>query len=234
MKARHSHGRVLLISDDLEANGIWSYVLSVKDFDVVTAGITEALAKAFVQDPFDLVVVNPYLELDVALTLSRKLRAGMVNPILLLISTQDEAFLLDAYEAGIDECIIRPMSHRLFLAKVAAWLRRSWTVPTEALIPLQAEQMRLDSVHRQLLIGDDRSVKLTNLEFRVLHLLMSHRGQVLGTNAIVDRIWGSAGYGDGVLLKNVVYRLRRKIEEDPGHPRYLQTVAGVGYTFRPG
>jgi DNA-binding response OmpR family regulator len=80
---------------------------------------------------------------------------------------------------------------------------------------------------------DGLAVGLTNLEFRVLHLLMSHPGQVLPAGLIVDRVWGYAGGGDSVLLKNVIYRLRRKIEPDAGEPRYLQTVAGEGYVFYP-
>ena len=62
---------------------------------------------------------------------------------------------------------------------------------------------------------------------------MSHRGRVLDTDFIVDHVWGYAGHDESVLLKNVIYRLRRKIEPDPARPRYVQTVNGAGYSFRP-
>jgi DNA-binding response OmpR family regulator len=78
---------------------------------------------------------------------------------------------------------------------------------------------------------DGTEVKLTNLEFHLLHLLMSRPGRVFNAEEIIQAIWGGYGHGDQVLLKNVVYRLRRKIEADPGRPALLQTWQG-GYSFR--
>jgi DNA-binding response OmpR family regulator len=232
MNTRLLNGRILLISDDLESNNIWAYILTQKGMDVLTAGSATSAMELFTKDPFDLVIINYYFEINDALTLSRQFRSEIANPLLLFTSTQEESVLLDAYEMGVDECIIKPISHRLFVAKITAWLRRSWTVPTEALDHLQANDLRLDPAQRQIRMGEDSVIKLTNLEFRVLHLLMSHRGQVLDTNVIVDRVWGHTGNGDSILLKNVIYRLRRKIEDDPSRPRYLQTMAGEGYSFR--
>jgi DNA-binding response OmpR family regulator len=116
---------------------------------------------------------------------------------------------------------------------VRACMRRSWTVSAKALDKIQGGKLCLDPANRHVTVDDGSVVKLSNLEFRVLHLLMTHRGQVLPSELIVDRVWGSAGAGDSVVLKNVVYRLRRKIELDAAHPRYLQTVAGEGYVFHP-
>lgn len=232
MNTRLLNGRILLVSDDLEANNIWAYILTQKGIDILTAGSANSAIELFTKDPFDLVIINYYFDINEALALCRQFRSEIANPLLLFTATQEESVLLDAYELGVDECIIKPIGHRLFIAKVGAWLRRSWTIPTEALDHLQANDLRLDPAQRQIIIGDDSVVKLTNLEFRVLHLLMSHRGQVLDTNVIVDRVWGHTGSGDSILLKNVIYRLRRKIEEDPSRPRYLQTMAGEGYSFR--
>jgi DNA-binding response OmpR family regulator len=77
-------------------------------------------------------------------------------------------------------------------------------------------------------------VRLTNLEFRLLYLLMSHEGQVLETDFIMDRMWGNLHVQSRAALKSVVYRVRQKLETIPGEPHYLQTVAGKGYTFRRG
>jgi DNA-binding response OmpR family regulator len=74
-------------------------------------------------------------------------------------------------------------------------------------------------------------IRLTNLEFRLLHLLMSRPGSVFSAEDMVESIWGGYGNGDQVLLKNVVYRLRRKIEADPSRPLLLQTGQG-GYSFQ--
>jgi DNA-binding response OmpR family regulator len=93
--------------------------------------------------------------------------------------------------------------------------------------------LRLDPAWRTILTADGSAIKLSTLEFRLLHLLMINRGQVLPSDIIVDRVWGYGGEGDSTLLKNLVYRLRRKIEPDPRQPRYIQTVAGEGYSLLP-
>ena len=144
---------------------------------------------------------------------------------------RDEPHLLEAYKAGVDECISKPIGIPLLQAKVTSWLRRSWTVPAESLDSLQAGLLRLDPACRHISFGNGTAVKLTNLEFRLLNLLMSHPNQILPSSLIVDRVWGYSGNGDSILLKNLVYRLRRKLEENPSQPRYLQTANGEGYVF---
>lgn len=121
----------------------------------------------------------------------------------------------------------------LFLAKARAWLRRSWTISAETLNSVQMDDLCLNPARREVVTASGSTAKLTNLEFRLLYFLMSHRGQVLESDLIVDRVWGYDGGGESALLKSLVYRLRRKIEDEPDHPRYIHTVTGVGYTFDP-
>ena len=119
-------------------------------------------------------------------------------------------------------------------ATTAQTTEEGWTVTGEALETLQVGDLRLEPAKRQVITPEGKAVRLTNLEFRLLHLLMMNRGQVLESGVIVDRVWGYIGDTDRVPLKNVVYRLRRKIEPDPSRPRYICSVGGVGYTLRPG
>jgi len=224
--------KILLISDDLETGQLWANGLRQRAMDVVVAGISPEVVAHWAHESFDLVVVDIYAPQQETLTICRQLRNEIVNPILLFTYQNREPELLKAYEAGVDECIAKPVSPPLFLAKVNAWLRRSWMVPAESLQSIDSGELRLEPAARQVLTAAGRSVKLTNLEFRLLHFLMLHQGQVLENRLIVDRVWGHSGQGDNVLLKNVIYRLRRKIELDPSHPQYLQTIAGEGYIFR--
>ena len=90
---------------------------------------------------------------------------------------------------------------------------------------------RLDPARRCLVGPDEAESSLTNLEFRLLHMLMSRPGHVFSVEDIIQFIWGGYGNGDQALLKNVVYRLRKKIEVDPSHPMLLQTWQG-GYSFQ--
>ncbi|MGE5073083.1 MAG: response regulator transcription factor, partial [Anaerolineae bacterium] len=150
--------------------------------------------------------------------------------LLLFLPTHHETEELEAYAAGVDDCVIKPVSPALFLAKVMAWAQRSWTVPVEGVRPVQTSSWRLDPPTRSLVHGEDLRVPLTNLEFRLLNLLMSKPGQVLANEELVRIVWGNYGRGDEVLLKNVVYRLRKKLEMSGDTSRPLQTWQG-GYSF---
>lgn len=223
--------RVLLVSNDREVAGIWAYALRQTGLDVAQAQSASMALRLWEQEVSDLILIDvsgPDLD---GVDLARRLRDSAVCPILLLTTNRDESHSLAAYQAGVDECVVKPISPSLFLAKVRAWLRRSWTVPAGSLNPLEVGAVCLEPDRRTVSTGAGTSIRLTNLEFRLLHLLMSHPGQVLPSDLIIDRVWGFSGGGDSVVLKNVVYRLRRKIEPDPGQPHHLQTVAGEGYVF---
>lgn len=166
-------------------------------------------------------------------SLVRRFRAETTVPILLFLPREAESLILAAYEQGVDEVIVGSISPKLFQAKIAAWQRRSSTVPTSMLESFQVGNLRLDPSQRQFIKASGEAVKLTNLEYRLLHLLMSHPGQVLESSVIIARMWGADGGGDHAMLKNVVYRVRRKIEPDPANPTFVQLAAGEGYQFVP-
>jgi DNA-binding response OmpR family regulator len=225
--------QVLLVTESAEMARIWAYSLSQRMIEVsVVVWPADALSRAAEQSPDVIVLdVNVPSRFE-AIDLCRRLRAETVNPILLLLPGSDETLCLKAYEAGVDECIQKPLSPLLFLAKVQSWLRRSSTVPTEALTDLQVGPLRLSLQARQLAVEGYGSVRLSNLEFRLMHALMSHRGQVLETGTLIRLVWGHGG-GDAAMLKNVVYRLRTKIEPENADRDWIQTVPGQGYRFQP-
>ncbi len=226
--------KVLLVSDDPEAGRIWAYVLGQRRLEITTVRSVEDALKRWAEGGFDLVVIDVYTcQLD-GIGLCRRLRAEAIAPILLFTPRSDEAYILQAYRAGADECVAKPISPSLFLAKVNAWRRLSWAIAPDTLDGLKAGNLCLDPARREVKNGSGSAVRLTNLEFRLLYLLMSHRGRVLESEVIIDRVWGYTDCDESALLKNAVYRLRRKIEDDPGQPSYIQTVAGIGYVFEPG
>jgi DNA-binding response OmpR family regulator len=231
--AQRAGTRVLLVSDEPNSGRIWAYALQQMGLEVVlTASGHEALEE-WHGGGFDLLIADVHTpDLD-GLALCRQIRAEAINPILLFTPRRDEAHILEAYQAGVDECIVKPVSPPLFLAKVQAWLRRSWTVPLAATDCLEAGALRLDPVRRELKMPGGSAVKLSALQFRLLYLLMNNQGQVFPPDLLIDRVWGYAGEGDRTLLKNLIYRLRQKIEPDPNRPRYIQTVGDEGYTFLP-
>lgn len=224
---------VLVISDDPQSARMWAYGLKQSNLDTCLAGFSEKTLGIWMDEFPDLIVLEDYNAQADVLEFCRRMRGDAAVPILLLTSRNDEAYLLEAYAAGVDDCVPHPVSPRLFMAKVTAWLRRSHMVPAAALDEIQVSGFHLDPDYKQVILPDGQAVKLTNLETRLLYLLMNHPGWIMETNYLIDRVWGFFGRGDSALLKNVVYRLRRKIEPNPSQPRYLITESTLGYRFMP-
>lgn len=223
--------KIFVVCDQKDTAPVWGYILGQEGLSVILETSVEKAIDRWATEITDMVVLDVDLSHQERMELYKKFRAVSVAPILLFLPAYHETQILDAYAAGVDEVVIKPISPAIFLAKIMAWMRRSWTVAVDGLNLVKAGKHRLDPTRRCLVNPEGMEVKLTNLEFRLLHLLMSRPGHVFSAEDIVESIWGGYENGDHVLLKNVVYRLRRKIEADPGNPVLLQTGPG-GYSFQ--
>lgn len=226
-----NNAKVLLACDDQDIGQYWTHWLGLRSIEVtqVTSG-GEALVE-WSNYARDLIIVDFYQRLSDEIRTCRQLRSEVANPLLLYTYRSQDPEILELYQAGADDCLIKPLSNFVLLAKVQAWLRHSWSVPASALEPIQVGDFRLEPGQRRVVKSDESIVNLTNLELRLLYVLMLRHGQPLEADLIRARVWGDAAQGDGGPLKNLVYRLRRKLESDPRWPRYIQTV-GDGYMFR--
>lgn len=224
---------ILLLCDRSDPAQIWSSALERQGMDVALARSADEARERCAEAMADLSVIDLYASPEAGIAACQAVRGESTNPILLFSSDGAEAGILMAYQSGVDECLVRPLTPGVLLAKVRAWLRRSWTVPGEALDRLEIAGLCLDPAFREATRADGQVVRLTNLELRVLDALMRHPHRVLLADALIERVWGYAG-GDSHALRSVVYRLRRKIEPDPSRPHYIESVPGGGYSFRPG
>lgn len=223
--------KVFVVCDRSDTAPVWGYILREQGLTVVIeASLEQAIDRWSIEMP-DLVVIDVDISKKNPMELYKKFRAVSVAPILLFLPTHHETQILEAYAAGVDEVVVKPISPAIFLAKILAWGRRSWTMPIDNLSLVRAGEYKLEPSRRCLLTPEGVELRLTNLEFRLLHILMSRPGQIFSAEDIIQSIWGGYGDGDQVLLKNVVYRLRKKIEADPAHPELLQTWQG-GYSFK--
>src|SRR5512138_1689608 len=223
--------KVFVVCDRSDTAPVWGYILREQGLTVVIEPSLEQAIDRWSMEIPDLVVIDVDISKKSPMELYKKFREVSVAPILLFLPAYHETQILEAYAAGVDEVVVKPISPAIFLAKIMAWTRRSWTLPMQGLSLVKAGKHRLDPARRCMISPDGREVRLTNLEFRLLHLLMSVPGSVFSAEDLVEAIWGGFGNGDQVLLKNVVYRLRRKIEVDPSRPLLLQTGLG-GYSFQ--
>jgi DNA-binding response OmpR family regulator len=223
--------KILIVSDEPETATAWGFSLDqigmesrlISTDDPVLSILAEMLPDMIVLEDFNVEVEE--------IELCRKIRAEVVIPILFLTTKSDESFLLETYRAGASETISFPITPRLFQAKVKAWLRYTRNLPLKALEKIKLEEFRLDNDLKQLTFASGQVVNLSVLETRLLFILMSHPGKAFQTSHLVERVWGYFGGGDTHLLKNLIYRLRRKIEADPANPRHLVTEGLYGYKF---
>lgn len=222
--------KILVVSDLQITSPLWAFTSTQQALEIILESNPANATQRWAETLPELIV----LDLDsksLIIELVTKLRDEAVIPILLLTSIQSEKFMLEAYRAGVDEFILRPIHPSVFDAKLRAWLRRFHNLPAESLDSLRVGNFYLIPSNRSLQIGNFTPIHLTPLEFRLLYSLMIWPGRTVPTEELCRQVWGPAGEGDASALKNLIYRLRRKIEAHPAQPHTIRTIVGVGYSF---
>lgn len=218
--------RVYVVCDQSATAPIWGYLIREKGLVAILETVVARAMDHALEDIPDLIVIDINAPHAQRIELCKRYRALSSSPILLFLPANNENEILEAYQSGVDECVVKPVSPAIFLAKILAWAQRSWAQPMS---PLRTGPLKLDPAHRSAVAATGNEVRLTNLEFRLLHLLMSRPGHVFKADEIIQTVWGMEK-ADLALLKNVVYRLRRKLEEETGETSLIQTRPG-GYSF---
>jgi DNA-binding response OmpR family regulator len=222
---------ILIVSDEPTTSRIWALCITELHCRPLVANSIKQAADIIEESSPDLIVVDVTSREVSGVQMCHDLREHANAPLLLLTPINNETHTLEAYQVGVDDCIIKPISPALFFAKVKVWLHRSWTVQVESLDKLTIGSYTLEPAKHHLLGCDGKKIHLSNLEFRVLYLLMNHPNQAFSNEDIIGRVWGFYGEGNSALVKNVIYRLRKKIEPNPNESRYIRTETG-GYLFR--
>lgn len=216
---------VFIVCDQDATAPIWGYIIRDKGLVAILETSVQRAMERSVEEIPDLIVIDVNAPHSQRMELCRRFRALGASPILLFLPYNNENEILEAYQNGADECVVKPISPAIFLAKVLAWTRRSWSEPMR---PRNTGRLQLNPSHRSAVGKNKSEIKLTNLEFRLLHLLMSRPGYVFPNEEIIQTVWGEEG--DVVVLKNVVYRLRKKLEEEAGEAHLIKTWPR-GYSF---
>lgn len=221
--------KVLIVSNQQTTGPLWVFSLQREKLNVALESVpANTLSRCEMESP-DLIILDINLSEAQTLDLIRSLRAEMLTPIVLLTPSRAEEHVLEAYKAGVDDCMLKPVSPSLFQAKIKVWLRRSGSIFADTLNPLKVGTLQLFPSERMVLLKNGGAVRLTNLELRLLYYLMNRPGQIVTIEELNQKVWGYTAEADNTMLKNMVYRLRRKIESDPANPLIIQTVVGTGY-----
>ncbi len=223
--------KVLLSSNSLSSGLIWQFRLQAKNVSILMEpNLSMVVERALLENP-DLILLDFGLLDDAAFQAVRKLREQQACPLIVLLGTRDAASALKVYEIGVDDCIVKPVEVELFIAKVNAWLRRRMVMPVEMLNPLRVGQVYLDPPGKVLTVDGGIIIRLTNIEVRLLYVLMSHVGRTLQTDALISLVWKEKEEVCRAILKNTIYRLRLKLESHPANLHCIYTVTGFGYKF---
>jgi DNA-binding response OmpR family regulator len=191
-----------------------------------------AIEAAAAQRP-DLVVLDLMLPRIDGLEVMRRLRDLDRDRIavILLTAKGEESDRVIGLRLGADDYVVKPFSPAELVARVDAVLRRVDTAPAHE-PPIELDGLTIDPSGRRV-FARGQEASLTQREFELLLYLARHRGQVFSRNQLMDAVWRYAFYTDTSTVTVHVRRLRSKIEADPAQPRYIETVWGVGYRFRP-
>jgi DNA-binding response OmpR family regulator len=178
-----------------------------------------------------LVVLDIMLPEVDGLEVARRIRKDSNVPILMLTARSTEGDKVLGFEIGADDYLTKPFSVRELVARVRALLRRS--LPEEKEEVLVRGDLRIDPSTFQVHLKNE-PIELTTLEFNLLHFLASRPGRVYSREALMEQVWGVDRIVDARSIDSLISRLRRKIEEDPSDPKFVQTVWGAGYRFPKG
>lgn len=230
--SREGRPLVLVVDDEESYRQALAAGLAHEGFSVEVAGDGHEALRQFHQLRPDLVLLDVMLPDQSGVELCQRMRALAPVPIIMVTARSSEVDVVLGLELGASDYVPKPFRLRELVARMHAVLRRGAAPPSQPDEILTAGPVRLDTGRREVTVGG-RPVVLSRKEFDLLTLLVSRAGQVVTREWCIDRLWWEQELADSRTLDTHVKRLRRKIEPDPAHPRYLVTVRGVGFRFEP-
>ena len=221
--------KILIADDDLALSDVLAFALRRAGFDIVLAHDGRQAFEVYRRELPDLIVLDWMMPHINGLEICSRIRSDSNVPIVMLTVRNADDDVITALEAGADEYITKPFSPRQLVARIQAILRRTGSDRVET---LRAGSLSLN-VERHEAYWDQRGTfHLTRLETRLLQALIQNAGNVLTNESLILRVWGPEG-ATNEMLKQLVYRLRNKLEPDPISPSLIETIPNAGYSLKP-
>ncbi|QBJ95735.1 response regulator transcription factor [Rhodococcus sp. ABRD24] len=223
--------RVLIVEDEESLADPLAFLLRKEGFETTVVGDGPSALAEFDRCGADIVLLDVMLPGMSGTDVCKQLRAKSSVPVIMVTARDSEIDKVVGLELGADDYVTKPYSARELIARIRAVLRRGIDTEPESGGDdgvLEAGPVRMD-VERHLVHVDGEPVTLPLKEFDLLEYLLRNSGRVLTRGQLIDRVWGADYVGDTKTLDVHVKRLRAKIEGDPGKPKHLVTVRGLGY-----
>ena len=223
--------RIFLVDDDPLLVEAVRFSLEQAGYEVRSASSNSQALAIVRQFPPDLALLDIGLPDGDGLRLCSALQTTRPLPVIFLTAHDREMDVILGLQRGADDYITKPFSMGELIARVGAVLRRVGTDKSpQPPARYEVADVLLDNVRHKVTVGE-RSIDLPPKQFDLLKLLMSHPGEAIGRQIIVDSLWGEDYFGDTRVLDVHIRWLRELIEPNPSEPRYILTVRSVGYKF---
>jgi two-component system KDP operon response regulator KdpE len=226
-----SHGKVLIVDDEISIRRALHNTLQGMGFDVEDAPTGEAALQLLRDAAYDVVLLDINMPGIGGIRACREIRASLPRLGILMLTVRDrEEDKVAALDAGADDYITKPFNIRELAARIRAAVRRSSTSPVDPDGVIRIGNIELDPA-RRLVRKADEPVHLTPKEFDLLRYLMAHAGLPITHARLLHAVWGPEYGGELEYLRTFVRQLRKKLEDDPAEPAYLLTDSHIGYRF---
>jgi two-component system response regulator RegX3 len=224
---------VLIVEDEESFSDPLAFLLRKEGFTTAVAATGQQALAEFDRGGADIVLLDVMLPGMSGTDVCKQLRHRSSVPVIMVTARDSEIDKVVGLELGADDYVTKPYSARELIARIRAVLRRGGESGLDGEanpLVLSAGSVRMD-VERHVVTVSGDEISLPLKEFDLLEYLMRNIGRVLTRGQLIDRIWGADYVGDTKTLDVHVKRLRAKIEANPGSPRHLLTIRGLGYKF---
>jgi len=225
-----SGASILVVDDEPQIRRVLKTTLSTQGYVILEAKTGEEAVEVVRKEKPDLVLLDVNMPGAGGIEACREIRRSSEAPIIMLTVRNAERDKVSALDAGADDYVVKPFGIEELLARIRAALRRF--APGDTLPPFVSKELKMDFETRMLTVRGEE-IHLTPKEFDVLKYLVVNQGKPLTHRRILQSVWGP-DYGEETEnLRVVINQLRKKIESDPAHPKYIRTEPWVGYRFQP-
>jgi two-component system, OmpR family, KDP operon response regulator KdpE len=223
--------RVLVVDDEPQITRVLRTVLTSQGYQVRTADEGESALASFSEWRPELVITDLFMPHMDGIELCRRIRSLSSVPIIVLSVKGEERAKVEALDSGADDYVTKPFGIDELMARVRVALRRT-TAPVTDLTSFEVGDFRVDLESRRVHVGK-QEVRLTPKEFELFVYMARHPDRVITHKALLEAVWGEASQEQPEYLRVFMGQLRKKLEPEPGVPRYLVTEPWVGYRFNP-
>ncbi|MCT4605636.1 MAG: response regulator transcription factor [Marinisporobacter sp.] len=219
---------ILIVEDDKLLNEGVAYALTKENYNVISTFNYNDGYFAFLNNTIDLILLDINLKDQNGLKLCQEIRKKSNVPIIFITVNDTEQDIIQGFEKGCDDYISKPFSIAILKQRILAILRRTHIQDSNI---FKYKQIHIN-YNKMILKKEEKIIKLTKTEYRLVELLTKNKGQVVSRQTILEKLWDMDGnFVDENALSVNIRRLRKKIENDPKNPEYIITVFGIGYTW---